>query len=78
MNERIQKLANQAGFCGTGFSNTLPGVFRGDALENFAELIVLECAEFARRHNLQKADRSHMIHQAMKEHFGVEEWTSKK
>ena len=41
--------------------------------EKFAELIVRECAEFARQHNLEKADRSHMIHKAIKEHFGVEE-----
>jgi len=39
--------------------------------ELFAELIVRECAEFARQYNLEKADRSHMIHDAIKEHFGV-------
>ena len=43
-----------------------------ESLLKFAELLVNECAEFARQHNLQKADRSHMIHRAMKEHFGVE------
>lgn len=41
--------------------------------EKFAELIVKECAEFARQHNLAKADRSHLIHRAIQEHFGVEE-----
>jgi hypothetical protein len=44
-----------------------------DVADEFAELIVRECAEFARQHNLEKADRSHMIHKAIKEHFGVEE-----
>ncbi len=44
-----------------------------DVADEFAELIVRECAEFARQHNLEKADRSHMIHKAIKEHFGVGE-----
>jgi len=47
--------------------------FYPEDLEKFAELIVRECAEFSRQHNLQKADRSYMIHRAIKEHFGVEE-----
>ena len=42
-------------------------------IEKFAELIVQECAEFARLHNLRHADRSHMIHKAIKEEFGVKE-----
>lgn len=42
-------------------------------LEKFAELIVQECSEFARQHNLAQAERSYMIHEAMKKHFGVEE-----
>lgn len=39
--------------------------------ELFAELIVQECAEIARQQNLEKAERSYMIHEAIKEHFGV-------
>ena len=65
MNERIKELAEQ-------FWNERPeGQLHFDN-EKFAELIVRECAEFARQHNLEKADRSHMIHKAIKEHFGVE------
>jgi len=81
MNERIKELAKRAG------GNPNYKAFRGHFLppppdyidpatvdlEKFAELIVRECAEFARQHNLEKADRSHMIHKAIKEHFGVEE-----
>lgn len=43
MNERIEELAKQAGFCGTGFHNTLPGTTQEDALKKFAELIVRDC-----------------------------------
>jgi hypothetical protein len=74
MNERIRQLALQVG----AVQNVLAmgrhdGVlFTETELEKFAELIVRECAEFARQHNLEKADRSHMIHKAIKEHFGVE------
>jgi len=48
MNERIEQLFKQAGFCGTGFCNTLPGTTQEDALKNFAELIVRECIERVR------------------------------
>jgi len=66
MNERIKELAEQ-------FWNERPeGQLHFDN-EKFAELIVRECAEFARQHNLEKADRSHMIHKAIREHFGVDE-----
>jgi predicted house-cleaning noncanonical NTP pyrophosphatase (MazG superfamily) len=68
MNERIQELMLEAG-------KTIPGDKHIDAdfCKKFAELIVRECSEFARQHNLEKADRSHMIHKAIKEHFGVKE-----
>ena len=66
MNERIKELAEQ-------FWNERPeGQLHFDN-EKFAELIVRECAEFARQHNLEKADRSHMIHKAIREHFGVDQ-----
>jgi hypothetical protein len=70
MNERIRLLAEQA-----GYEKDMFGIGHWDMPEckKFAELIVRECAEFARQHNLEKADRSHMIHKAIKEHFGVEE-----
>jgi len=66
MNERIKQLLEQAGV-------TYAVMPKDTIYEKFAELIVRECAEFARHHNLEKADRSHMIHKAIKEHFGVEE-----
>ena len=78
MNERIKQLEKDALYFALQFRAGLNGdltdyeteiIFR----EKFAELIVRECAEFARQHNLEKADRSHMIHKAIKQHFGVEE-----
>lgn len=65
MNKRIQELAQQ---CWDGRPE---GQLHFDN-EIFAKLIVRECAEFARQHNLEKADRSHMIHKAIQKHFGVE------
>lgn len=44
-----------------------------DELAEFAELIINECAKFARQYNLEKADRSYMIHEAIKQQFGVED-----
>lgn len=67
MNQRILEFAKQAG---------LKGFFEEDLSppeKVFVQLIVRECAEFARQHNLEKADRSHLIHRAIKQHFGVEE-----
>ena len=72
MNQRIQQLADKIWeekyWTNPNTDKLLPA-----QLNRFAELIVRECAEFARQHNLEKADRSHMIHKAIKEHFGVEE-----
>ena len=73
MNERIKLLALQAMTYVT-HNPKANKLNSGDMFdEKFAELIVQECAEFARQHNLEKADRSHMIHKAIKQHFGVEE-----
>jgi hypothetical protein len=77
LNPVVQKLAEQAkGFVDlnqhVGGDNGCM-IYTYEGLNKFAELIVRECAEFARRHNLEKADRSHMIHKAIKEHFGVEQ-----
>jgi hypothetical protein len=65
MNKRIRELADQC-----WINDGEPDSYFSQ--QKFAELIVRECAEFARQHNLEKADRSHMIHKAIKEHFGVE------
>jgi len=73
MNERIDKLFEQA-LEEFKAENKYATIIVPDPLkEKFAELIVGECAEYARQHNLEKADRSYMIHKAIKEHFGVEE-----
>ena len=71
MNERIGKLAEQAGLLGpssrVGNSH--------DATEKFAELIVKECAKVCRdQPNVYalKADRDNCAI-AIEEHFGVEE-----
>ncbi len=69
MNKRIGELAEQAALLG-------PGSRIGnahEATERFAELIIRECAEFSRNYNLEKAERSYMIHKAIKEHFGVDQ-----
>ena len=47
MNPIIEDLARRAGFCGTGFANTQFGTTRETALENFAQLIVQQCADAA-------------------------------
>ena len=47
MNEHIARLAREAGFCGGTLSNTQPGTCIETALENFAKLIVQDCADAA-------------------------------
>ena len=75
MNERIRLLAEQArNYVADAIELGYPQDQVDDIRdEKFAELIVRECAEFARQHNLEKADRSHMVHKSIKQHFGVEE-----
>ena len=68
MNERIKELFNQAG--GQGAIHPLK--YNGTLdVEKFAELLIKECAEVARQHNLESAERSYMVHSAIKEHFGI-------
>lgn len=69
MNERIKEIVNRAG----EYTDYDTGLLTDEFILKFIELIVGECAEFARQHNLEKADRSYMIHCAMKDYFGVEE-----
>jgi hypothetical protein len=72
MNERIKALSDIA--YKNHLKNNPHSSFgrRTDYDKEFAELIIRECAEFARQHNLDNAERSHMIHKAIKAHFGVE------
>ena len=71
MNERIQQLAEQA-----GYTTDMFGVGHWDMPEckRFAELIVRECAniDFRREVGLT-ADDDYEIGKVIKVHFGVEE-----
>jgi hypothetical protein len=64
MNERIKSLAFQAGFIGESMYSVF-GTTQQEALDNFAELIVKECAELV-EYNSKGAGRD------IREHFGVE------
>lgn len=75
MNERIYTLAEQVG--ATRWSDELNGNsidFSPEQLEKFAELIVMECADIAKKE--QEYNDSHSIHvnidYCIKHHFGVE------
>ena len=73
MNERIQLLAEQAGFFPTELTQVGPSV------EKFAELIVRECMDIARQvGNISEPDdfaldRCYEIEQRIQDRFGVEE-----
>lgn len=60
MNKRIEELADQAGFCGTG-----------DALNKFAELIVRECAGVG--YDASYFECALNVSNKILEHFGVKE-----
>lgn len=70
MNELIKELAEQAG--STHKQNLGVYQFFTDELENFAELIVLECVKclnpLSRNHSMVGAAQD-----TIREHFGVEE-----
>ena len=61
MNERIQKLAEQAGFFPTELTQVGPSV------EKFAELIVRECADITD----SIGEHGYIASEQMLEHFGV-------
>jgi hypothetical protein len=68
MHKRIHDLALQAG------GSHYPTV-GGKTLEKFAELIVKECMDVAYDHtpNSEECEYKRLIHNKIKEHFGVEE-----
>ena len=74
MNDRIKELANKA----TSYCDTLDvadqTIYQDIWKREFAELIVLECANFAEQHNQRKLyeDYDLGVGKAIKEHFGVE------
>jgi hypothetical protein len=67
MKERIKELAEQA------YLYQEHDTFLIAALENFAELIVKECAEVANDHNSEAEGITLGVGRVIKEHFGVEE-----
>ena len=74
MNERIQEIAEQAGYTpipGFDFANSLEEVF----ITKFAELIVKECASMARVFQSNEYDFTGDLDldEFMLKHFGVEE-----
>ena len=77
MNERIKKLAEQAGFCIWTDEEWNPGdvidwAARYDKeFEKFAELIVKECCEFIEQGHHSMVDRL-SLSKNIKQHFGVE------
>jgi hypothetical protein len=82
MNERIQKIAEQAGLKVNADGEISPAFFGSvdEGYRKFAELIVRECADIARAHTLEKypgmkSDYDGIVHveEAIKQHFGVEE-----
>jgi hypothetical protein len=76
MNERIRQLAEQAFFDeSTSRPSTKMYTFSEHKMEKFAELIVKECMDIAYDHtpNSEECEYKRLIHNKIKEHFGVEE-----
>jgi hypothetical protein len=71
MNERIKELAEQAGFIGESMY-PINGTCQQTALQNFAELIVRECANWIKNTD-SDSDIGEEDARALLEHFGVEE-----
>jgi len=78
MNERIKQLAEQAGLefdDDTALEPTPIYYMTEKDLEKFAELIVKECMDVAKYHTpeTEECEYTWLIHDKIKEHFGVEE-----
>jgi len=67
MNERIKLLAKQAGIIGQSENNVAP------PMEQFAELIVGECASKVDNILRERKDGGGTMGDKIREHFGVEE-----
>ena len=63
MNEKITKLAKQAGIIGQSENNIAP------PMERFAELLVQDCADLAYSYNIYGRGRPWNL--IIKEHFGL-------
>jgi hypothetical protein len=75
MNERIQELAEQAGFYVADGKIYIPSTSEEitTCQKNFAELIVNQCADIAQQHNKSPVAAPLAIGYVIREHFGVEE-----
>jgi len=71
MNERIQQLADEAGFMDSWFSESGDDCER--ELKKFAELIVKECMSLVSEPGPDMNDTERGILAQIKEHFGVKE-----
>ena len=74
MNERIKLLAEQAGMreCSLGYGMPENVLWGENQIENFAELIVRECASICLDMNYTNPQPHHYA-VMIKQHFGVEE-----
>jgi hypothetical protein len=77
LNERIEELANKAGFKILTDGRIIPTLDHngecGRDLQKFAELLVKECSDVAvNAHGIREA-QGHSVSKQIKEHFGVEE-----
>ena len=75
MNERIQTLAEQAGFYVADGKIYIPSTSEEitTCQKKFAELIVNQCADIAQQHNKSPVAAPLAISYVIREHFGVEE-----
>jgi hypothetical protein len=80
MNQRIRKLAEQAGYYLYDLTEThecktveTDSTDEWITLEKFAELIVNQCADIAQQHNKSPVAAPLAIGYVIREHFGVEE-----
>lgn len=72
MNEKIKQLAEQAGFVDYMVLNRIES--KEEVLENFAKLIVKECAKSVAGFHKEDEEDEYILHSAsevIKRHFGV-------
>jgi hypothetical protein len=77
MNERIQTLAEQAGFYVADGKIYIPSTSEEitTCQKKFAELIMRECADIAKHHvmNISTYGDAEFVDEQIREHFGVRE-----
>ena len=77
MNERIRELWNKAAESTAAYPSGQNNSWETQVnfMDKFAELIVRECMDVAWRHTpeTEECEYSWLIHNKIKEHFGVEE-----